>query len=115
VAALQAYGIESALDIRPNINVPGIGDVYRHRLLDWRRLCESNFRFNAAASIPPQEIRQLNARMTTLRNQLVSDLKQGPQNLANLGAGARGRIVQLEAQLDVAVHRLAQARADAEA
>ncbi|HVF70045.1 MAG TPA: hypothetical protein VM940_00370 [Chthoniobacterales bacterium] len=114
VAALQAYGIESALDIRPNINVPGIGDVYRRRLLEWRRLCEGNFRFNVAAPIPPQEIQQLNARMTTLRNQLVSDLKQGPQNLANLGAGARGRIVQLEAQLDVAACRLAQATADVE-
>lgn len=114
VAALQAYGIESALDIRPHINVPGIGDVYRRRLLEWRRLCEGNFRFNAAAPIPPQEIQQLNARMTTLRNQLVSDLKQGPQNLANLGASARGRIVQLEAQLDVAARRLAQAAADVE-
>jgi DNA-binding helix-hairpin-helix protein with protein kinase domain len=115
VAALQAYGIESALDVRPRMNVPGIGDVYRRRLLEWRRLCESNFHFNAAAPIPPQEIQQLNARMTTLRNQLVSDLKQGPQNLANLGAGARGRIVQLEAQLDVAVRRLAQAAADVKA
>jgi DNA-binding helix-hairpin-helix protein with protein kinase domain len=115
VAALQAYGIESALDVRPSMNVPGIGDVYRRRLLEWRRLCEGNFRFNAAAPIPPQEIQQLNARMTTLRNQLVSDLKQGPQTLANLGAGARGRIVQLEAQLDVATRRVAQAAADVKA
>lgn len=112
VAALLAYGIESALDVRPNMSVPGIGDVYRRRLMEWRRLCESNFRFNAAAPIPPQEIAQLNARMTTLQNQLVSDLKQGPQNLANLGAGARGRIVQLEAQLEVAARRQVQAVAD---
>ncbi|MEY2484190.1 MAG: hypothetical protein QOK24_2718 [Verrucomicrobiota bacterium] len=112
VASLLAYGIESALDVRPNISVPGIGDTYRRRLLDWRRLCETNFRFNAAAPVPPQEIQQLNARMATLRNQLVSDLKQGPQALANLGAGARSRIVQLEAQLDVAVKRQAQATAD---
>jgi hypothetical protein len=80
--------------------------------MEWRRFCESNFRFNAAAPIPPQEIQQLNARMMTLRNQLVSDLKQGPQLLANLGAGARSRIAQLEAQLDVAVRRQAQAAAD---
>jgi DNA-binding helix-hairpin-helix protein with protein kinase domain len=112
IAALQAYGIESALDVRPNMSVPGIGDTYRRRLMEWRRFCESNFRFNAAAPIPPQEIQQLNARMMTLRNQLVSDLKQGPQLLANLGAGARSRIAQLEAQLEVAVFQQTQAAAD---
>jgi DNA-binding helix-hairpin-helix protein with protein kinase domain len=94
------------------MSVPGIGDTYRRRLMEWRRLCESNFRFNATAPIPPQELQQLNARMTTLRNHLVSDLKQGPQLLANLGAGARSRVSQLEAQLAVAVGYEAQATAD---
>lgn len=112
IAALQAYGIETALDVRPSMSVPGIGNTYTRRLMEWRRLCESNFRFNATAPIPPQEIQQLNARMMTLRNQLVSDLKQGPQLLANLGAGARGRIVQLEAQLFAAICKQAQAAAD---
>ena len=112
IAALQAYGIETALDVRPNMSVPGIGNTYRRRLMEWRRLCESNFSFNARAPIPPQEIQQLNARMTTLRNQLLSDLKQGPQLLANLGAGARSRIAQLEAQLEVAAKQQAQAAAD---
>lgn len=80
--------------------------------MEWRRFCESNFRFSAAAPIPPQEIQQLNARMMTLRNELVSELKQGPPLLANLGAGARSRTAQLEAQLDMAVRQQAQAAAD---
>ncbi len=110
--ALEAYGIESALDVVPTMSVPGIGDTYRRRLMEWRRLCEGNFRYNAAAPIPPHELQQLNARMITLRNQLVSDLKQGPQILTNLGAGARGRMAQLEAQLNGAAQRQAQATAD---
>lgn len=115
VATLLGYGVETAAHVRPDLNVPGIGDVYRRRLMEWRRLCESNFRYNAADPIPPQEIQQLNARITTLRNQLVSDLRQGPQVLANLGAGARSRVAQLEAQLEVALRRQAQAAADVNA
>ena len=112
IASLQAFGIETALDVHQNMSVPGIGTAYKRRLMDWRYLCQDNFRFNAAAPIPPQEIQQVNARIMTLRNQLVSDLKQGPQLLANLGAGARARIAQLESQLFVAICRQAQAAAD---
>ena len=112
IATLQAYGVESALDVTPHINVLGIGETYTSRLLSWRRHCETRFHFNAAAPIPPQEIHQLDVRINTMRNNLVSDLKQGPQILANLGAAARSRVLQLEAQIDVNTKNLAQASAD---
>ena len=112
IATLQAYGIESALDVTPSMTVPGIGDTYTSRLLNWRRHCESRFHYNAAAPIPAQELHQLDVRINTQRNNLVSDLKQGPQILANLGAAARSRVLQLEAQIDVNTERLAQAWAD---
>ena len=111
-ATLQAYGIESALDVTGSMSVPGIGPTYYHRLMEWRRHCESRFRYNAAQPIPAAEIHQLNVRMATLRNQLLSDLKQGPQLLLNLTGAARGSVVTLEAQIDAALRRRAQAAAD---
>jgi DNA-binding helix-hairpin-helix protein with protein kinase domain len=112
VAMLQACGIETALDVTSSLTVPGIGETYTHRLLNWRRQCESKFRYNASTPIPAQELHQLDVRINTQRNNLVSDLKQGPQILANLGAAARSRVLQLEAQIDVNTQRLAQAWAD---
>jgi DNA-binding helix-hairpin-helix protein with protein kinase domain len=111
-STLLAYGVETALDIKPSISVPGIGPTFLSRLMDWRYECERTFEFRARDPIPPQEIHQLNVKMTTLSNNLISDLKQGPQSLSTLGALAKGRIAQLDAQIDAAAERLGHARAD---
>jgi DNA-binding helix-hairpin-helix protein with protein kinase domain len=112
VATLQAYGIETALDVTQRMSVPGIGYTYTKRLLDWRRACEGWFQFDASAPIPAQELHELDVRINTVRNNLISDLKQGPQVLANLGAIARSRVLQLELQIDANAKILARVTAD---
>lgn len=111
-ATLQAYGIESALDVSTNISVPGIGDTYTKRLVIWRNKCEAIFRFNPTAPIPQQELHQLNVRMTTLGNNLLFDLKQGPQALANLTGAVKSKVARIEAQINVGIRRCAQTTAD---
>jgi DNA-binding helix-hairpin-helix protein with protein kinase domain len=109
---LLAYGVETALDVKPGITVPGFGPSCISSLLAWRDDCERRFKFRASEPIPPQEVHQVNVKMTTLRNNLISDLKQGPQSLSTLSGMAKGRIAQLDAQIDAVAERLGNARAD---
>ncbi len=109
------YGIESALDIRPDMTIPGFGPVNKGYLLAWRQSCEWRFHFDPAKGVPVQEMNQLNARFSSLRHQLTSQLTSGAKNLASLNASARARSVQLQAQLDSLVKQTAQAAAELKA
>lgn len=114
LSTLSAYGIETALDITPHINVPGIGEKYTARLLNWRRLCEARFRFNPSIPLPPQEVQQIDGKFAKIRNQLIFDLKQGPQTLATLNSQARSKFNQLDLQINSQSKSHAQACADFE-
>ena len=109
---LQAYGVETAWDVTPRMNVPGIGEAFTLRLLQWRRQCEGRFSYNASAPIPVQEVHELNVRINMIRNNLMSDLKQGPQSLMNIWASAKSQIAQIEYQLQEAITRRAKCHAD---
>lgn len=109
------YGIESALDIRPDMTIPGFGPVNKGYLLAWRQSCEWRFHYDPAKGIPAQEMNQLNARFSSLRHQLTSQLTSGAKSLASLNASARSRSVQLQAQLDNLIQQTAQAAAELKA
>jgi DNA-binding helix-hairpin-helix protein with protein kinase domain len=109
---LLSFGIGSALDIRPNLQIPGFGPTNMSHLLNWRATCEARFRFDPNQPIPPVEMQRLNLKIGTLRTDLSSKLKAGPSTLTNLSAGAQGRYLQLTGQLEIAVRRRAQAQAD---
>jgi DNA-binding helix-hairpin-helix protein with protein kinase domain len=109
---LLSFGIGSALDIRPNLQIPGFGPTNMSHLLNWRATCEARFRFDPNRPIPPVEIQRLNLKIAAQRTDLSSKLKTGPSTLTNLSAGAQGRYLQLTGQLEIAVRRRAQAQAD---
>ncbi len=112
---LLSFGIGSALDIRPDLQIPGFGPTNLSHLINWRRLCETRFRFQPAQPVPAIEIQRLNLKFATLRNELWSRLQSGPASLTTLSAGAQGRFLQLQAQLENALRRRSQAEVDYEA
>jgi DNA-binding helix-hairpin-helix protein with protein kinase domain len=109
---LLSFGIGSALDIKPNMRIPGFGPTNMSHLLNWRATCEMRFRFEPNRSVPLLEIQRVNLKIATLRSDLSSKLTEGPTALTSLSAGAQGRYLQLAGQLEIAVHRRAQAHAD---
>jgi DNA-binding helix-hairpin-helix protein with protein kinase domain len=109
---LLAFGVGSALDIKPNLQVPGFGPTNLSHLLNWRTACETRFRFEPLRPIPAVEVQRVNIRIETLRSDLLKLLKSGPASLTSLSAGAQGRFLQLQGRLEASVNRRAQARAD---
>jgi DNA-binding helix-hairpin-helix protein with protein kinase domain len=110
--ALQAYGIESALDISYAMNVPGFGPHLTAVLVSWRRRCEGRFRYNPAGPLPQKEAHQLDLRIADLRRSLEIELRSGPQSLNELGVLAERKLRDCEAKSVNVVQRLAQAEAD---
>ena len=110
--ALQAYSIESALDISSSMKVPGFKHHLISVLMNWRGQCESRFRYNPAASLPQRELHELNLRMTELRRSLEIELRSGPQILNEISATAERKLGECEARALSLVHRQAQAQAD---
>jgi DNA-binding helix-hairpin-helix protein with protein kinase domain len=109
---LLSYGVGSALDIRPTLQIPGFGPTYISYLVNWRRSCEMRFQYDPSRGVPAVELQRVNLKFTTLRNDFSGKLKLGPTSLTSLSAGAQGRYLQLQGQLEIASGRLAQARAD---
>lgn len=103
--ALQAYGIESALDVVNSMNVPGFGPRLISVLMSWRRQCEAQFRFNPAAQLPQKELHKLDLRMADLRRSLEIELRSGPQNLNEINVTAERRLQECEARASGLIHR----------
>jgi DNA-binding helix-hairpin-helix protein with protein kinase domain len=100
------------MDIRRNLEIPGFGPTYISRLMNWRYSCEMRFQYDPSRGVPAVELQRVNLKFTTLRNDLSAKLKLGPASLTNLSAGAHGRYLQLQGQLEIAFRRQAQAQAD---
>lgn len=110
--ALQAYGIESALDVSYSMNVPGFGRHLISVLLTWRRQCEAGFRFNPSGPLPQNELHELNLRMTDLRRSLEIGLRSGPQSLNEITVTAERKLRECEARTASLVQKRVQADAD---
>jgi hypothetical protein len=82
--------------------------------MNWRWSCESRFQYDPTRGVPGVELQRVNLKFTTVRDDLSRKLKLGPTSLTTLSAGAHGRYLQLEGQLEMTLRRAAQARADLE-
>ncbi|MEI9429201.1 helix-hairpin-helix domain-containing protein [Mesorhizobium sp. Cs1299R1N3] len=80
---LVAYGYETAADIDHNVTrVPGIGDVRRQRLLDWKRRHEARFAFNPNPTPADQAERQkIDQKVVQMRSDLQKRLISGADAL----------------------------------
>lgn len=88
-ATLGAYGIGSALDIRPDMSVPGFGDVLVGHLLAWRRICESQFRYNPNTQLPTAEVNAVKVKHAQTRQSALAELRGGAAKLESLESEAR--------------------------
>jgi DNA-binding helix-hairpin-helix protein with protein kinase domain len=109
---LQAYGIESALDVSSSMSVPGFGRHLISVLVTWRRQCEARFRFNPTAMLPQKELHELNLRMTDLKRSLEIELRSGAQSLNEISVTMERKLRECEARTSSLVRRQAQAQAD---
>jgi DNA-binding helix-hairpin-helix protein with protein kinase domain len=111
-ATLLAYGVESALDVKSHMAVPGIGPHLTSVLMAWRTRCEAAFRFNPSAPLPSGELAALRLKYAQLRQSIESDLRGGPAALCELSVSAKRHIENAEARIPHLVQQYAQAVAD---
>jgi DNA-binding helix-hairpin-helix protein with protein kinase domain len=109
---LQAYGVESALDVSFSMNVAGFGPHLISLLMSWRRQCEAQFQFNPAGPLPQKELHQLDLRMADLRRSLEIELRAGPQSLTELGITMERKLCECESRTASLVQKQVQAEAD---
>lgn len=113
VQTLIGYGIESALDICLTMRkVPGIGDVRRRSLLNWKAQCERQFRFNPGTPLPQAEVLAVRLRYAQVKQSALVEMRGGADALARLEVGARRTISDLESKLPELARQYAQAFAD---
>lgn len=110
--ALLAYGIQSALDVPNCKTVPGIGELYYSKLINWSRQCAASFRFDSAQSIPAAEIQKVELKFAQMRRSLDSELKKGLAQLQFLNTKAAGDREPLESQIQMLLKDYSQAKAD---
>lgn len=112
-ATLVAYGIESALDVTPSMKkVPGIGDVRRRSLLDWRTRCEAQFRYNPNTPLPQAEVQIVKLKYAQARQSALVELRGGAGTLSALEAETRRVANTLEPKIPQLARTHAQALAD---
>lgn len=87
VASLISFGIETADDVRQSDvrSVPGIGEVYTRRLLDWRKHIEAQFNYNRTPN--SQDILDeaaLQARLAAEKTTVEAKLRGGLTTLRRI-------------------------------
>jgi DNA-binding helix-hairpin-helix protein with protein kinase domain len=111
-AALAAYGIESALDIRSDMRVPGIGTALQKDLMRWRSKCESAFRYNPNEPLPDYVLRDMQNQLANTRRDLEADIRSGPEQLKRLNQPIMWTIKEYERNIPELLRQKAQAQAD---
>lgn len=109
---LLAYGIETALDVRGGISVPGFGPALRGRLAAWVRQCEQQFQFNPAVALPPGEIARIDLDLQQVHQAFRKSVTDALSALGSLATETRMRLSQIEVEIAETTRLLAQAIAD---
>lgn len=111
-AVLVGYGIESALDITPDIKVPGIGPVLLGELLAWRKGREAAFRYNPNTPLPPAEVQAIRLKYAQVRQAAIVELRGGAFTLSSLEGETQRAVTRLEQSIPELARDYAQALAD---
>lgn len=111
-AVLLGYGIESALDVTPAMNVTGIGPPLLNQLLAWRRSCEAAFRYNLNTPLPPAEVQAVKLKYAQVRQAAIVELRGGAGTLTALETETQRVVNSLESRLPQLARAHAQALAD---
>jgi len=113
----SSYGIDDAADVAATAveAVPGFGQFLTAQMMNWRRSCESKFKFDARGGIDPVDIQRVDQDIAKRRMEIELMLSRGQMELTEV----RRRIIivrgQLQDQLQKAWMETAQAQANARA
>ncbi|MBW7477703.1 hypothetical protein K0T92_23600 [Paenibacillus oenotherae] len=115
-ATLEAFGIETALDVKANsiLQVPGFGPTYTRKLMDWKNNIEKKFVFNPNQGIPQSEIANVDRDILALRKKLEQELLSGSGQLMQISNQIKVRRNALWPEVEMAAKELAQAICNAE-
>jgi DNA-binding helix-hairpin-helix protein with protein kinase domain len=112
VGTLQAYGIETAWDIRRHHRPNRIPDQVWRDMKSWSASKETGFRFNPSIPISPQEIAAVNSQLMQEKLQLQTRLQQYHTQVAHISRESFREQTVLEKELLANRQRQQQADAD---
>lgn len=83
---LASYGIENAFDVteRRVRSVPGFGDAFTRKLMDWKRSVERKFVFNPSLGVDPNAVKKVKDDIERRRAELQRALARGPVELEQI-------------------------------
>ena len=93
--------------------IPGFGPATKGKLVDWRRACESSFRFDPNRGVAQSELDALERDIRQRGTKLEQEVATGLAQLRAFVANADLRRRTLEGKAAELLPRLAQANADA--
>ncbi len=82
-AMLASHGIETAADVDRHIldPVPGLSDILKQKLVEWRIRHERKFRFDPGKPVDRRDIAELDRELEARRRDLLATLSEGPAEL----------------------------------
>jgi len=114
---LQAYGVETARDIRERTlaSIRGIGDTLPASLLTWRKAMEGKFIYDDRRGLPAADVARIRIKHLERRLQLQEPLEADTERLEKLAAAAHQEAAEIAAFLLPYRTALAQAKLDLQA
>jgi DNA-binding helix-hairpin-helix protein with protein kinase domain len=112
IALLQAYGIETAWDVRRQRRPSKIPEQVWREIIDWSAGRERGFKFNPAIPVSAQDVATVNIQLGQERLQLQTRLKQFHTQGIHISKETAREKAVLEEQLCSALQSQKQAEAD---
>jgi DNA-binding helix-hairpin-helix protein with protein kinase domain len=112
---LAHYGIETALDVRYSLKIPGIGHVLLGHLLDWRRRVELQFAYDPNRPINPKRVQEIDDGLAHRKLEIEKAFKSAQTDFSALNQRAGVAFRSAESQLGQALRLQAQAKVNYEA
>jgi len=101
LATLQHYGIVTASDVdyRRIIILPGFGETYTNRLVNWRRKVEMSFRFDPHKGLDPAQLQKIENEFSRETNVLGKEIFDGASTLKEVVRNVQERRIQLTPEM----------------
>ncbi len=113
-ALLLSHGVETAADIHEKKlrRVPGFRRQLGNALIQWRRSCEKQFKFNPSLPVPAAEVQALHRRFRRLKTTLERQQREMCVRLPDESRQAANRLSDLSLRLETLCRAWKQAEAD---
>lgn len=113
-AILSSYNIETAADITKArlAGVPGFGEVFTDRLMEWRFQMERGFRFNPRSGVPQSQVSAVQVRYKQLREGIELGVRSKMRELTTLTTNAERHLAEINRAIRTLADAVGQAEAD---